>query len=89
VTKGRRSRNPRGRAPAPDVVAKMTAQGYVLADEFARRLGVARSTVYDWIRLDRLQLPEGADPDETRLTFEHAGNLWILAAARRPAARVT
>jgi hypothetical protein len=91
TTKTRRKKRPapnpnaakRGRkGAAAELPADKRAEGYRSIAEAAREIGVAASTVYDWVR--REVLPEV--PNDKRpavLRTRSGGNVWVLLDAVR------
>jgi hypothetical protein len=72
-----RKRKRRGLRPTKDTVRNKLALGYALPAELARAFSIAPTTIYGWVKNDKLTSPDSSKP----VSYKEMGNLWVLIAA--------
>lgn len=71
-----KKRTTNGPQPDEKLVRSMDKKGYALVATLAADYDVSPTTIYDWVRSNRLT-PVGKKP----VSFRHRGNVWVLRAA--------
>jgi transposase-like protein len=71
-----KKRTTNGPQPDEKLVRSMERRGYALVATLAADYDVAPTTIYDWVRSNRLR-----SPVKKPVSFRYRGNVWVLRVA--------